>query len=297
MPSNEDFTFNLTVGGVKLPEYEKDGSCYVESCLFTPYSYNMTVEEQVGDEKEVQSWPVTPYQLKIMANPSSPRCYYRVFVDGHHVKSCSIRPGETRVITGFRDGNLLKEFLFSLPRFPKDEQDRIDSEKCPKVGTVEVLCFNARLKNTKMTIRTRRLRYLQANKKDSAAVTQGKYGMITTKAGRTIREKSSRKRTDFWQILDLRKGLAVKYVTKDTIKEMGFDVRQVPFINHTEQIGSYWRSNQHSTQTRNQQHLSESKPGTSDLKNEHSEVIDLQDIKVETEPVVVQSSTEIIVID
>ena len=54
MPSNEDFTFNLSVGGFKLPEYDKDEMCYVESCLFTPYSYNMKVEEEVGGEKEVQ---------------------------------------------------------------------------------------------------------------------------------------------------------------------------------------------------------------------------------------------------
>ena len=121
--------------------------------------------------------------------------------------------------------------------------------------------------------------------------------MITTKAGRTIREKSSRKRTDFWQILRLRQTLAVKYVTKETLLEMGFTVREIPFSNSTEQFGSNSRLNGSHTDPSVETKAQQSTSDTNDLKNEHSDVVDLENVKEEPEPLVVKSSTEIIVID
>ena len=65
MPSTTDFTLNVIVGGVPLPEYVgADGRHYVESPLTTPVSYKVeTTEVTAHGDSETQKWPVTPYQV------------------------------------------------------------------------------------------------------------------------------------------------------------------------------------------------------------------------------------------
>ena len=66
MPSTTDFTLNVLVGGVPLPEYVgADGRHYVESPLTTPVSYKVeTTEFTSHGDAETQKWPVTPYQVR-----------------------------------------------------------------------------------------------------------------------------------------------------------------------------------------------------------------------------------------
>ncbi|KAL3846900.1 hypothetical protein ACJMK2_017851 [Sinanodonta woodiana] len=228
MPACADFKFSILVGGQPIPEYEKDGTYYAESNLFTPFSYRQSVEEIVGEEVEKQAWPVTPYQICIEATPETSHCYYRVFLDGQKVKSLSIKPGQIRVVKGFRDGTTVKEFLFSLPRFARDEDDRMDSQCFNRIGLIEVECYNAVLQETKQKERTRAMTFDQANKKDSYKVTKGSYLMATTKSGKVIEHKTRFRNTDSWTVISLRSRLCIKYVTAQSLTEMGFTVQ--PFL-------------------------------------------------------------------
>ncbi|CAC5418375.1 unnamed protein product [Mytilus coruscus] len=220
MPSNADFRLNILVGDTLLPEYEKDGIVYVESNFFTPHSYKQQAEENVNGETEVQSWPVTPFSVCIETEPSSQACYYRVYVDGQKVTSKSVTPGTKRVIKGFRDGTLVREFLFSLPRFAKNEFDRIDGNLSSKVGIIEVESCYATLKTTQKRMRNKKLEYDQANKKDCGRVTGGSYLMSTTKAGRVVGMKNSFRNVDFWNVHSVTSRLSVKYVTAQTLQDM-----------------------------------------------------------------------------
>ena len=59
MPKTEDFRLAVLVGGVPVPEYQKDGQCYVECNLFTPYSYQShTCETVAGGPEEQVSWKI-----------------------------------------------------------------------------------------------------------------------------------------------------------------------------------------------------------------------------------------------
>lgn len=66
MPKNQDFRIDILVGGVPQAEFKKDGQCFVECNLFTPYSYQAHTYETVshGHEEEVhiytQTWSHKP---------------------------------------------------------------------------------------------------------------------------------------------------------------------------------------------------------------------------------------------
>ncbi|XP_076099022.1 uncharacterized protein LOC143068672 [Mytilus galloprovincialis] len=229
MPSNADFRLSILVGDTLLPEYENDGIVFVESSFFTPHSYKQQAKETVNGETEVQSWPVTPFSVCIETEPSSQACYYRVYVDGQKVTSKSVTPGTKRVIKGFRDGTLVREFLFSLPRFAKNEFDRIDGNISSKVGIIEVESCYATLKTTQKRIRNKKLEYDQANKKDCGRVTGGSYLMSTTKAGRVVGMKNSFRNVDFWNVHSVTSRLSVKYVTAQTLQDMNVSIVPIPF--------------------------------------------------------------------
>lgn len=65
-----------------MPEYRKDGKVYVESNLWTPVSYRQRVRELAYGEVEEQEWPVTPYQVKVYAEPQCPQSSFVLYVDG-----------------------------------------------------------------------------------------------------------------------------------------------------------------------------------------------------------------------
>lgn len=96
MPSDGHFGFVVLVGGVPVPEYDKDGRLFVESNLWTPFSYQQEVTELVNGEKEVQSYPVTPYQLLIRTGPQCEKSAYFVYVDGVLVTKVLLERGEFR---------------------------------------------------------------------------------------------------------------------------------------------------------------------------------------------------------
>ncbi len=67
MPFNGLFGFSVLVGGKVLPEYHHNTRVIVESVLWSPVTYWLTVKEfcKASEEIETQKWPVTPYEVKV----------------------------------------------------------------------------------------------------------------------------------------------------------------------------------------------------------------------------------------
>ncbi|XP_061178446.1 uncharacterized protein LOC133187100 [Saccostrea echinata] len=232
MPSNEDFSVSILVGDTILPEYLRAGMCYVECDFFSPFSFKQKTEEKVGDEIETQEQPVTPFSICISAKPglsAYQHYYYRVFIDGQKVTSRSIQQGENKIIKGFRDGIMVKEFLFSMPSLKQSQSEAPSSDR---VGWIDVECWNATLKATKRSVRNRRLDFTSGSKKDSLRITQGKYMMTTTKAGRVLQLKNAYRSTDYWDLNSLRSKLSIKYVTAQDLRDMGVAVIPIPYPAH-----------------------------------------------------------------
>ena len=54
MPSNADFTTEILIAGVAVPEYEKDGKYFIECNLNTSLTYMDKVTEIVQGDRESQ---------------------------------------------------------------------------------------------------------------------------------------------------------------------------------------------------------------------------------------------------
>ena len=104
MPSDSFFGFSILIAGRPVPEYLKDGRVYVESNLWTPFSYNQEMEEHVNGERETQKCPVTPYQLMVHLAPHCETSVVFIYVDGVRVTKMLLERGQSRYsyITSFR---------------------------------------------------------------------------------------------------------------------------------------------------------------------------------------------------
>lgn len=96
MPSDGNFAFRVLVGSRALPEYTCSGETYVESNLWTPYSYQQEVSEIVNGEKEAQKFPVTPYKLVLRLGAHCDTSAFFVYVDGTLVTKVLMGKGETK---------------------------------------------------------------------------------------------------------------------------------------------------------------------------------------------------------
>lgn len=99
MPSDGTFAFNVLLGGYPVPEYAHDGEVYVESNLYTPLSFEQEISELVNGEKEIQNFPVTPYQLLIRLSAQTEASAFFVYVDGVMVTKVLLETGESRLET------------------------------------------------------------------------------------------------------------------------------------------------------------------------------------------------------
>ena len=96
MPSDGFFGFSTLIAGRPIPEYVKDGRVYVESNLWTPFSYTQQTDELVCGEREVQMSPVTPYQLYIYLAPHCQDSAIFINVDGVRVTKMMLEKGQSR---------------------------------------------------------------------------------------------------------------------------------------------------------------------------------------------------------
>lgn len=99
MPSDSFFGFSILIAGRPVPEYVYNGRVFVESNLWTPFSYNQPTEEYVNGEKEQQKCPVTPYQLLIHLAPHCETSVIFVYVDGVRVTKMILERGQSRYVS------------------------------------------------------------------------------------------------------------------------------------------------------------------------------------------------------
>ncbi|KAK2143626.1 hypothetical protein LSH36_825g03027 [Paralvinella palmiformis] len=225
MPSNKHFTLSILIGGTVVPEYTKNDIHYVECNLSTPVSYKLPEADVIAGEIEKQEWPVTPYSLKIETHNLDETCYFRVLIDGVKVKAVSLGPNSVSTIRGFRDDTVIREFLFSMPRFAKDSADRLESGRETNVGCIEVECWEAELKSSSWKSRHKMLNFQQANKKDVYKVTSGEYTMVTSKVGKPVSRRSVLRKVDSWRRKELLSSLKIHYRMGHTLQEMGFTLK------------------------------------------------------------------------
>lgn len=96
-----------------------------------------------------RSWPVTPYTVKVF-NHTGSAAWVKLEIDGvqtnnkrHSTHGNVVQPGGSRVFEGFELDDGTREFLFSLPRFAKDETDRLDKSRHKDVGIIKVTTWSA----------------------------------------------------------------------------------------------------------------------------------------------------------
>ncbi|XP_078675075.1 uncharacterized protein LOC144912987 isoform X1 [Branchiostoma floridae x Branchiostoma belcheri] len=247
MPSNAEFGFSVLVGGHVIPEYQKDREVFVETNLYSPVSYkekvvssHRKVEEIVVDgQTEVNEWPVTPYTIEITTHPHAPLARYTISVDGFIVTKVVLTGGQSRVVKGFHDNEKggLASFVFSLPRYAKNESADRRQQKLGDVGTIRVTSNDTWKKwlyhQKRITKGHKGTPFVPASKRDALAVTSGQYTMVTTRMGQNIPVAGSWAsfvRRWRWTTGMTRGVLEVKCRTEDTIREMGFQIQPYPVI-------------------------------------------------------------------
>lgn len=216
---------------------DDDTDCYVESMLNTQVTYMKLIEETYQGEKESSKWPVTPYTVKVQ-NDTADNMWCAVYVDGHQANNTAfcefgsiVKPGEEKVIDGFEETTGVKEFLFSLPRFARDEKDKLKKERYSDIGTIKVTCWKAEFQGHEMRTAQSKSSFNSANKKDAHKVTKGNYLMSTTQAGKSIRSNPYGKmprQTTVWTHGDVLADFKIKYRMDRTLEQMGIEVQKQP---------------------------------------------------------------------
>ncbi|XP_028392070.1 uncharacterized protein LOC114516718 [Dendronephthya gigantea] len=235
MPKNDIFSFDVLLGGEPVIEYEKDGQTYVMTNLMHETTYHEERVEFVDDREERQRIPVTPYQIALtLTSLKLQQVWAEVYVDGSFIRQILLRQGQKFILKGFNDGEKIREFLFSLPRFGRDKDDHIEESRVNKVGCISVHVYEAKYKGKKMRgkFSEKSLDYIQATKKDTTIVTKGNYTMATTKPGRCIEDLAARtggkrKRSDevdIWYKEQEVSKLDVKYHMRHTLVDMGIQM-------------------------------------------------------------------------
>jgi hypothetical protein len=248
MPSDDFFGFSVLIAGRPVPEYAKDGRVYVESNLYAPFSYRQKTEQLVNGEMEIESAPVTPYQVQIRLASHCEDSAVFVYVDGVLASKFMMEQAQSKIITGFVDKEGTREFLFSLPRFAADETDRISSKRESRIGSIEVIrCEASYVKQEYRT--TTDTVFNQATKKDAYRVTEGKYTMSTTKKGKLIHQVKPYdvQLKKLWRIGRECGRLTVHYRMGHTLEGMGVELRPTDWTKIVSQKSSKERSSSSSS--------------------------------------------------
>ena len=98
MPSDNFFGVSVLIAGRPVPEYAyaKEGRVYVESNLYTPFSYYQKTEQVVNGEVEIESAPVTPYQVQVRLAAHSESSAIFVYVDGVLASKFMLEKGQAK---------------------------------------------------------------------------------------------------------------------------------------------------------------------------------------------------------
>ena len=131
-----------------------------------------------------------------------------------------------RIIQGFNDKDGIREFLFALPRFAANREDRLDKKRQAKIGTIEIVrCEASFVREEYRPVRD--TSFDQANKKDAFRVTEGKYTMSTTKKGRYIHRAAPYdvQLKKLWKVGPECGRLTLRYRMGHTLEDMGVTLK------------------------------------------------------------------------
>jgi len=119
MPSDDKLSVEILVGGEPLKEYAHGGKCYVKMNLQHETSYDCDYEDETPHGLERSTWPVTPFQVRVNNEHPTDTFWAEMHLDGVKVDQLLCKPGAPMVFEGFKEGDMVKEFLFALPRFQR----------------------------------------------------------------------------------------------------------------------------------------------------------------------------------
>ncbi|CAD5113620.1 DgyrCDS2783 [Dimorphilus gyrociliatus] len=224
MPSSEDFKLEILVNKQPIHEYvdNKTGKVFVESNLYSPISYLQKITEKIEGQTVTQNVPVTPYEIRLTTSNKARGQYFRIMVDGMKIKGMSITPGKEKYVTGFRDGNKVRELLFSLPNM-SEHKDRMTNVNRSEIGTISVECWKGVLR-ARIEDKRNPLKFTQATKKDAYLVTKGQSLLPTSCAGKTIEKKKDTRSVDKWSLEKKMSTLTVHYRMANELSAIGFTV-------------------------------------------------------------------------
>ncbi|KAK3093424.1 hypothetical protein FSP39_015553 [Pinctada imbricata] len=142
---DDNLEFSIMVNDKPLREYQSpcgDGKTYVEADLFSPVSY--FIEEEIAES--LQKYPVTPFIVKgKFYNAFSTPAYLKLTVDSRQIWMKPFAPHrkEGFCVRGYKCDNQVRELLFTLPSFEKDEEASITDDAKADLGTIKIECIEA----------------------------------------------------------------------------------------------------------------------------------------------------------
>ena len=113
------------------------------------------------------------------------------------------------------------------------QKDRVERERSCKIGKIEVIRYETVFSHKAMRPAnscSKRVNFIQANKKDVSDVTSNKYCMTTTRQGKLIRKekpysrpkpKNELESVSFWNIGDEIDKLRIEYHMTQTLLDWG----------------------------------------------------------------------------
>ena len=133
-----DFTFQVLVFGIPMPQYHWKGRVMIESKFCTPVTYKLSS----GKEGE---WWVTPYQVRVHVGTTFRNLLFRLYVDGVLVNWRVYNGEDTILFKGISGNNGTKELLFSIPTNNRKGVELCRAEKpwSRDMGTITVVNYEA----------------------------------------------------------------------------------------------------------------------------------------------------------
>jgi hypothetical protein len=129
---------------------------------------------------------VTPYTVRVVCHALHNVCCV-VEVDGVEVHGVALVPhNSSSTVKGFDTNDGVKEFLFSFPRYARDEYDRMDAARLRRLGTIVARFHPTDDGEQRMGYNHRTIAdFTQGNKKD-ADVAGGNSLTSTTRPGSVV---------------------------------------------------------------------------------------------------------------
>ena len=149
------YELNVMLGDSKAEEYKPvptapSADAFVEANLFVKgVSYQKETEEtDPFGEAFTQSWPVTPYKLRVVNNTDETR-WVKLYVDGEEAFGTNVGPRAAKVLDGKQsvpgqNCSAVHELLFARPRLVRRNEsvDGVDPAKILELQSIRLDVFD-----------------------------------------------------------------------------------------------------------------------------------------------------------